>query len=750
MNTNSNDIIDLRISIAALLIIVSMGTVMWRIWDVMINEREKWTARLQGSSQLVVRMAAPRGNIRDRNGEILAENRANFKLDFYLPGIVDEYRRMNPGNVPIREYEAIEAGMPRKKNEPDIVRIVNDSVIPALNELDIARDYSSRELVRHYRQRLYVPYTYLQDVDFSVVAKISERALDVPGVDVALYPARDYRYGAFAAHILGYVGANQDVSKEADLREFHMAGYQADDVGLTNIERTMDHFLRGVPGRRILKRNARGAFEGEVEMVEPRQGHDVLLTIDARIQMIAEQAMRRVGRGAAVVVDPRSGDILAMVSVPSFDPNTFIPFIRPDDWRKLLEDPTDPLLNRALLPYAPGSTYKIPIALAGLLNGLGERTSFHCSGSVSYGSRPMRCWIAERGGAHGTLGLIEAIKRSCNTYFYQYGNAAQIESIRIIGEALGLGVSSGLGFEGEKAGVLPHPEWLAIHHPRERWSSGFTANTSIGQGYVEATPLQMAMVTATVASGGLSFYPRIIDRVVDQQGNLVFYEAPRLRADLRQLGLKEEQIEVVRRGMREVVYGAGGTASAARVSGTVVAGKTGTAQVWRVNENRVRVKDNHTWFIAFAPYDKPTLAVCVLVANGKSGGGVSAPIAARIIEESLAVERGFTPELARLEPAQGNFRAFDSISFSGSNLGEFAADEETADHTESYASTAALSNSEHVAVAQPSIAPEADEGGRVDRRKRGLLQNFLRPSRETSPEAPPRGEERPRRRGGLR
>ncbi len=745
MSYQNTDIPYARLQILAIVFVLLMGAVMVRIWDVSVNQHEKWLSKVRASSELLVRVAAPRGTIRDRNGVAMVDNRPNFKVDFYLPEIVESYRKDRGGNIPKHDYEAYERGMRRKKDEPDIVKIVNESVIPPLGQMDLVRDYSSRELRNHYRQKLFVPYTYLQDVEFPVVARLAEKAVDVPGVDVSMYPARNYIYGSLAAHIIGYVGPLRDFSKETDLRRFHTAGYQPDDVGLANIERMYDSFLRGTPGKRVLQRDPKGVLIGEREHIDPIQGNDLCLTLDIGIQTVVERSLRKVGRGAAVVVDPRNGDILAMASVPSFDPNTFIPNIKVADWKRLLDDPTHPLTNRAILSFAPGSTYKIPIALSGMLNGLGSRTSFHCSGSVTYGNKAMKCWIADKGGAHGSLSLVEAIMRSCNAYFYQYGNAAGIEHIVKMGNALGLGQTSELGFEGESPGILPSPEWLKENYPRERWSKGYTANTSIGQGFVLASPLQMAFVTASVANGGVSYHPRLVDRVVNAKGEIVHREEPRIRADLRTLGVTSEQIEIVRSGMRAVVNAGGGTASAARVKGTTVAGKTGTAQVWRLDEKNVRVKDNHTWFIAFAPYDNPTLAVCVLVANGKSGGGVSAPIAAKIIEESLAIGRGYKPEIAKLEPAGGNFKAFDSVSFGDSELGEFAgSDEETADHTDSIGSDAAAGN-----AAEPQIAEEADEEGRVAQggeRRPGLLRNFFKSNKEKNrqAEAP---QDKPRRRG---
>ncbi len=217
-----------------------------------------------------------------------------------------------------------------------------------------------------------------------------------------------------------------------------------------------------------------------------------------------------------MVVDPNNGQILAMASVPSFDPNKFIPSISAADWASIKDADADPLTNRAISAYAPGSTYKIVVALAGLTRGL-AKAAFYCSGGVTYGNTYMRCWIAEKGGHHGPQTLVEAIKNSCDAYFYQYGNAAGIDAIDKVGATLGLGQVSGIELSGEDPGILPSPKWLEINK-NEKWTQGQTANTSIGQGYVLASPLQMAMVAATVANGGIAYQPSLIYQVQQPDG----------------------------------------------------------------------------------------------------------------------------------------------------------------------------------------------------------------------------------------
>jgi penicillin-binding protein 2 len=574
-------------------------------------------------------------------------------VEFYLPDIVRDYRARF-GTVPRHTYRTTVAGMMTEKSEPDIVKIVDELIMPQLAKLGLARAYNPRQLRMHFRNNTEVPFTYMEDLDFETMARLSEHDVELPGVNVTVRPVRRYVYGALGAHFLGYVGPPKEIDKE-EASQFNF--YQPDTEGKAQIELFYNDDLRGSPGARILQRNAKGVIEGEVGLEPAKQGSNVQLTIDARIQYITEKALRSVGRAAAVVVDPNNGDILAMASVPSYDPNIFIPSIPAAAWSELTQDPTDPLINRATSAYAPGSTYKIPTALAGLRAGLEDRR-FTCTGVVTYGNTPMKCWIADKNGAHGTIDLESAIRVSCNAFFYQYGNAAGIDNIVAVGNMLGFGQKSGLPLSGDAPGILPGPEWMRANYPRERWSSGQTANASIGQGYVLTTPLQMAMATATVANGGTSYYPRLVDKVVAQDGTTVRQEPIKLRANLVESGFTPEEIERVRRGMWDVVNRGGGTAASARIKNYEVAGKTGTAQFWRG-----RVKDNHTWFIAFAPYEKPRYAVAVIVQGAQSGGGVAAPIAAKILADIFRMEEGEAVEVAALEPAKGSFQFVSSVDF---------------------------------------------------------------------------------------
>ena len=701
----------LRIQFVGLLMLLGMVALGLRLWWIQVAHGAEWTAQIRGSSQATVRIPSVRGEIKDRNGLTLVQNRASYEVDFYLPEMVKGYRERF-GSPPLAEHRAIISGMPKDVKEPDIIKIVNDGIIPRLEDLDLARDYNSKLLERHYRNDTEVPYSYIKDIDFTTMAKFSEHDVGLPGVDIAIKPVRSYVYGALASHILGYVGAPDDTNKD-EARKFTF--YQGDVDGKSNIERTMDEYLRGKPGIRYLRRNAKGSIDGVLKEDPPQQGANVFLTIDARIQAIADEAMRAVSRAGAVVIDPNNGNVLAMVSVPSFDPNTFIPSIKAKDWQALRKDPADPLVNRAISGLPPGSTFKLITSFAGLRKGL-TNNKFNCGGGVSYGDHFFQCWVASKHYTHGSIGLSDAIKVSCDSFFYQYGNAAGIQSIDTIGKMLGIGEESGLQLSGEQTGNMPGPEWMQIHHPQERWSSAQTANVSIGQGYTLVSPLQLGMAYVTIANGGTCYYPRLVDKVLnqngtpllDEQGKPVVSQKPRVRSDLRR-ELTPDQITLVRKGLWKVVNEDGGTGGRGRLKNVQVAGKTGTAQATERGH-----EENVAWYVCFAPFDSPKYVVAVMVQGASGHGGeVAAPIATRILERTIAMDEGnFDMQLAWVAPAhhENPFELVKSVSFKESNVGGGDDDE---DAGASSADVQMASDS-----ASPDVEQEADAQGQVSKRPR--------------------------------
>jgi penicillin-binding protein 2 len=723
-----SSVLDFRILFLAFFILVALAAIGVRLWFVQVKMANFYRGRIQGSSEVTVRIPSIRGEIRDRNGVVLVTNRPSYEVDFYLPDLVSGYKKQY-GQPPMVEFLAKDSnGMLHDRKEADIVQIVDKAIIPRLEELKVAEPYNSQRLRTHFRNNTLVPFTYREDLDFSTFSKFAEKDLGLPGVQVNVRPVRKYIYNALGAQILGYVGTARDINKLADVKDFNF--YEPDIQGKTNIEYYLDDALRGKPGKRVLKKDAKNQLEGEKEVIQPTPGANVYLTIDARIQYLAERALRSVGRGAAVVVDPNNGEILAMASVPSYDPNKFIPAISARDWEAIEDADADPLTNRAISAFAPGSTFKIATALAGLTRGLAKAV-FTCNGGVTYGNTYMRCWIeAEHKGTHGRQTLSDAIKNSCDAYFYQYGNAAGIEAIDAVGKALGLGEPSGVELTNEAAGILPSPDWLRTTH-NERWSQGQTANSSIGQGYVLATPLQMAMIAATVANGGVSYQPNLIYQIQEPDGTSV-RRPSKIRADLKETNkLTPDQIELVRKGMWRVVNDSG-TGTKGQVPGVVVAGKTGTAQAWTDGE-----KDDNAWFIAFAPYDHPKIALAVIVQGGKAGNDVAAPIAAKIIEETLALDHGYNPDLQPMDPAVGNFKQIVRVDFKNSAVPAKveSTDDETADDKPASEETK-HSRSKRADVAAPDIRPDTDNHRAVAQaeptpEKRHSFFDFFRRKPET-------------------
>lgn len=397
----------------------------------------------------------------------------------------------------------------------------------------------------------------------------------------------------------------------------------------------------------------------------------VALTLDARIQRISENALRdaHIGRGAAVVLDVTNGDVLAMASVPDFDPNGLVPGIPADIFKQWNAEPTSPLANRALSAFPPGSTFKLVTAMAAGAEGKWNR-SWNCSGSVTYGGREFECWtVKQHFPPHGTLGLADALKNSCNCWFYQCGNATGIDRIEQVAKAFALGEKMEIGIDYEVNDFVPGQQWFAQQN-QGPWTSSKTANVAIGQAEVKATPLQMAAVAAAVANGGKVWRQHLISK------SLIYgvWQAPepRLEHDLAAEGTPLEAFAAIRDGMWKTVNDkAGATGKAARSSIVTIAGKTGTAQKWRMvpdadgtTPDGGRVVDNHTWFIGFAPFDKPRYAFAIVVGNGKSGGTVCAPIAKRIMESVTLMNEGkLNVDLSPLAVAKGNFDPVEPVSY---------------------------------------------------------------------------------------
>jgi len=650
-----------RLGVLALVIFAAIGMLLSRLWNVQVVNSDSARQRSEQQTTVRARIAPARGAICDRNGVMLAENRPSFDIDFYLGDLRRDYAESHKGNVPRLPLRPTKDGKPR--SEDNIVEIVRQSIEPIRDSLGLTTPLNEKEIKEQFRTHPDSPYHYKTDLDFATVANFEERNAGVTGIRIAQNPARRYTYGAFAAHILGYVG-------KADNQSEHLAsdGMPYETIGRHGIEAIMDDQLQGEPGSTVQRVSSQGYYIEDKKLQAafqpPTMGSTLYLTIDSRVQYIAETAMRHagIGRGAVVVMDPRNGDVLAMVSVPSYDPNKFIPKIQAKDWDALNQDPTAPMFNRALHAYAPGSTYKIMVALAGLKSGnVTVNTSFDCPGAIQIDDHLFHNSDSTDA---GTMSLVHAICVSSDVFFYQYGMKTGIEAIDAMGKLAGFGHKWGLlGDADEDAGILPGPEWMKENdkwliktHNIDHWSRAQTANTSIGQGFVLVTPLQMATFLCAVANGGTVYQPRLYSRVVDYKGETKA-EIPAGQV-YSTLDVKPSDLKAVQEGMRQVV--AEGTATLAQVPGYQLGGKTGTAQAHIKINGEVR-RDLKCWFYCYGPFEAPRYVTCVVVEGGTWGGTTTAPIAQEIMSRLFAMDKGAVENVAFLQPALGNFNGIGAV-----------------------------------------------------------------------------------------
>jgi len=670
-----------RLGLLGLLVCGAMAVLLTRLWNLQIVNSGELVSRSDAQTTVKARIAPARGAICDRNGVDLADNRPSFDIDFYLDDLERDYAKRNKGRVPRLQVpshvQVTDDGkvvrdkwgnplMTKPYSEIDIAEIVRESIQPISQTLNLSAELNDKEIRKHFREEADLPYHYMTDLDFATVAQFAERNFGIAGIKIAQNPAREYPFGAFASHILGYVG--RPVNQEEHLAD---DGTPFETVGLHGIEAIMDDHLQGEPGSIVQRVSSQGYYEGQpLATNDPTMGNTVYLTIDARIQYIAETTMRDSGwtRGAIVVMDPRNGDVLALASFPNYDPNTFIPKIKSADWDKLNNDATTPLYNRALHGFEPGSTYKIMVALAGLKSGhVTANTEFDCPSAIQIDDHLFHNSDRSPG---GTMALVNAIKVSSDVFFYQYGIKAGIDAIDAMGARAGFGHKWGLlGDADEDAGILPGPAWmkqpevskrLLKNHEINTWTNAQTANAAIGQGFVQVTPLQLATFLCSVANGGTVYQPRLYSKVVDYQGNV---EAePPAGVIYNTLDVKPAQLKAVQEGMYKVVEEEGGTGYLyARIpTGPHLAGKTGTAQAYRKVDG-VRKQDLKTWFYCYGPFEDPRYVVCVLVEGGQWGGTAAAPIASTIMKRLFAMDAGNVENVVPLQPIQGNFKGVTDV-----------------------------------------------------------------------------------------
>jgi penicillin-binding protein 2 len=602
--------IGVRLVVLQVSVVVTFAALAISFWFLQIIQHARYQEMAENNHQRTLALRAPRGVLFDRNGKVLVENRHSFNISI------------------VREHT---------KDLDRTIRLLAE--VAALDPAEV------RQIVDRRRgEPTYRPIVVVEDASLSQVAAIMARRLDfeLPDVVVEQVPTRQYPTDALAAHVFGYVGE----ASEAQLGNGIRSGAI---IGQSGIERIYNELLMGEDGaRRVVVNSVGREIRTEAE-VPPKEGRRVQLTIDYDLQKAAEDGFRHAGfNGSAVILDPRNGEVLSLVSLPAYDPNDFAAGIDAATWASLNTDRLKPLQNRAIQGrYSPGSTFKLVVATAALEEGLVTPDyKVNCGGGASFFGRYFLCHLK---GGHGLIDMRHAIEKSCNVYFYTLGNMLGVDRIHKWGEKLGLVGKTGIDLPNEQESLVPSTEWK-MRRFGEKWYAGETISVSIGQGQVSVTPASLAVMIATIANGGARVTPHIV-RAVDEGGGWKMAAPPSVA---NQFAFQPHTLSALRDGLWLAVNGAG-TAGRARLPGRDVAGKTGTAQVIS-NQGRQAARGSgldlrdHGWFVFFAPRDNPEIAG-VIFGEHNEHGYLGAPIGKHVVETYFAKKEGLAPPELTPKPA---------------------------------------------------------------------------------------------------
>ncbi|HEY6872490.1 MAG TPA: penicillin-binding protein 2 [Geobacteraceae bacterium] len=586
-----NEQLKKRVYLLTLAACVFFFLLLTRLWYLQVIESVQLKELSENNRLRFVPVAASRGTLLDRNGAVLVDNTPSFSVAVIPQDVKDK--------------EALLDTLARRLG------------------LDRAELLDRWE--KGKGRAKYYPIILASGITRDQVEFLEENSLWLPGLEIEVKPVREYPGGLLAAHLLGYLGEiSENELAEAGFRDYNPGDY----VGKSGIERNWEKFLHGADGGKQIEVDARGRYLRTLNEAPPAPGSGIVLTIDKHLQTSAEQAFGDKA-GAAVVMEVGSGEILAFVSNPGFDPALFAGHMPPDTWNAYLKDKRHPLENKALKgQYPPGSTFKIITALAGLEDGLIDaNTTVECTGSYTVGTSTFKCWDKH---GHGRVDLKKALRESCDVYFYHLAERLGVDRIAREAREFGLGAPMGVGLENEKGGLIPTAEWKEKKF-HKKWFRGETLPVGIGQGYVLTTPIQLAAMIATVANEGTVYRPHFVKKIVDQDGKTLKEFTPEV---IKRINGKPGSFRLVKEGLLAVVNEPHGTGGAARLYEVRVAGKTGTSQVVKLRDGKGAVPyeyRDHALFVAFAPYEKPEVAVAVVVEHGEHGGAAAAPIAGRIL-----------------------------------------------------------------------------------------------------------------------
>lgn len=599
--------ISTRITILTWLMVASFFFLGGSFWYVQAVQAEKFRALSESNALRELPIRAKRGLIMDRNGKILVDNQPAYALVLTRADLRAIQKTDRTHRERMLAFVSQTLGVPVEELER---RIAKEAKAVLANQ----------------------PLTLSDDLTLAQVSIIEANQTRFPAISVDPIQRRNYRYATMAAHVLGYMGeaTEKDMKADPTLK-------LGDLIGKKGVELVYDSFLRGRDGSRymIVDSHGRSLSEYTEARKEPVPGRNIYLTIDFELQRRAEQYFAENEMvGAAVALDPTSGEVLAMASSPAFDPNVFSKRFTPEMWKTIVSNPFKIELNRAIAGlYSPGSVFKVVMGMAGFENKvINPSTSFHCSGSGVFFGRRFRCWKRE---GHGEVNWARAIKVSCDIFFYNVGARLGVDKIAEYSHKLTFGEISQIDLENEKAGLVPSEEWARVKQKR-KWYASETISVSIGQGPLIVTPLQVANMTAAIANGGNVFQPHVLKAIDDVVGGKPQrrYVQPRV---LSQVKLPENALRAVRQGLWAVVNEQGGTGGNARITGLDVSGKTGTVQViaqqsWIKAEHLPFKYRDHAWFTSFAPRENAKMVVVVFVEHGGHGGSDAAPLAKQLYE----------------------------------------------------------------------------------------------------------------------
>ncbi len=641
---------DRQLQILAVCVLSGLVGLVLGLWYVQVLSAKRYQATQVSQSFRTVRIPAIRGKILDANGIALAENRPSYNVNLYLeelrPWFQAEYsntvRGIYQAKARVGDTTKLARSNRLELGRQTRYRVVSNIVFQVSSGLQQPLYLNEKKFIEHYDQRLFLPMPVLADLTPPQIGQFVERSGSLPGIDLDVQPLRVYPLRSTAAHLLGYLRRDDAPADEDTFFNYRMPDFK----GVSGIEAAFDQELRGNTGIKSVLVNSLGFRQSENIWTAAEEGRNVTLTIDLSIQQAAEKALRgsihgAETRGAAVVVDATNGDLLAVASSPTYDPNQFIAGFTRAEWDVLIDPLQLPLVNRATQgTYAPGSIFKIVVGLAGLEAGtLDPRKTFHSLGYYPLGRRR----IEDLAGA-GDFDFRRALIRSSNPYFIEAGLNVGVDRILEIGKRLHLGERTGILPRQEAAGIFPTREWQQ-ENLGGAWFDGHTANLCIGQGEIALTPLQVAVMVAAVANGGKIFWPRLVARADPQDP--FSDEPPRVfpAGRVREyLNLKKRTLDTVREAMHGDVEESDGTGHRAFVAGMRISAKTGTAQ----RKQGSRTVGHNAWFASFAPYESPRYAVVVIVEGDLldriSGGETCAPLAQQIY---LAIQKR-----ERLRPAK--------------------------------------------------------------------------------------------------